>query len=340
MTTLDSLHDRLATVLAGLDETQSLTIERTGSMDFVSEEGSNRFVQFALFGTELRAESAGDRYLSGADQLTPEQHAALAGLGWSPPDESGNYFAAWADPVPYEAVAAMALATLASVHGVEHAEQLSFSGSPGVLEMFSIGGDSEPPLREGGGASTGTVWWDYDPDGEAACPGGGTTGDYQEQHRELVDVRCGQCDRMLLVVPFPTLAETREAAAAGNPRAIAELPDIEGLARQRSRWSATLLEDPEQLPGLTGAHLVIEWDLIDVDGEGVQVLRHDGDVIWQEAGFYESYERFEEVFEILQRCYGDRFRELRPTPHSEVWLYGDRLSAPHIVAALNKSLRP
>ena len=120
---------------------------------------------------------------------------------------------------------------------------------------------------------------------------------------------------------------------------VAELADMEEEARRRKARMATLLAAPEQLPDLSGDDLVIEWDLTDEDGEGVQVLRHEGEVIWREAGFYESYKRFEEVFEILQQRYGERFRELRPTRHSEVWLYGDRLSAPHVVDALNKSLQ-
>lgn len=346
MTTLDSLRDRLAAVLAGLDETQSLTIARTGSMDFVSEEGSNRFVQFALFGTELRAESVGDRYLSGVDQLTPDQNAVLAELGWSPPDESGNYWTAWDDPVPYDAVAVMALATLASVHGVEHAEQLSFSGSPGVLEMFAaaptLGTSSDGAARDQQMQPRTVRYWDYDPDEEVTCARCGWTGragDYQEQHQALLEVRCAECDRWLIGVLPASLGATREAAAAGNPRAMAELADMEEEARRRKARMATLLAAPEQLPDLSGDDLVIEWDLTDEDGEGVQVLRHEGEVIWREAGFYESYKRFEEVFEILQQRYGERFRELRPTRHSEVWLYGDRLSAPHVVDALNKSLQ-
>ena len=38
---------------------------------------------------------------------------------------------------------------------------------------------------------------------------------------------CPRCDRMLLIVPYPTRAETEEAAAAGNEEAIAELKRTE-----------------------------------------------------------------------------------------------------------------
>ena len=37
--------------------------------------------------------------------------------------------------------------------------------------------------------------------------------------------------------------------------------------------------------------------------------------------------------------YGSRLAEVRPTPASEVYLYGDKLSAPQTVDALNAGLR-
>ena len=136
MTTLDSLVDGLASALVALDGTDHLFLWRGGSSAFISDGGSNRFVQFARSGTDLRAESVGDQYLDDGDELTPAQHADLVQLGWSPPDESGNYWGQWPDPPPFRAVAAMALETLGRIHGVEHAEQLDFRGSPEILRAF------------------------------------------------------------------------------------------------------------------------------------------------------------------------------------------------------------
>ena len=63
-------------------------------------------------------------------------------------------------------------------------------------------------------------WWDHDRDDHMSCPGCGWTGtggtDLEEQFPELLEVRCPDCDRLLLMVVFPTLQETRAAAAAGN----------------------------------------------------------------------------------------------------------------------------
>src|SRR4051794_12335807 len=78
-------------------------------------------------------------------------------------------------------------------------------------------------------------YYDYDWDQPVTCPTCGWTGlgrDHQDTHGDLFDVTCPSCNEMLLVVLFPTLAETRAAAAAGNPRAQADLPAIEQQAAQ------------------------------------------------------------------------------------------------------------
>ena len=138
MTTLASLVDGLARALAALDDERILILSRPGSRWYVSEEGSNRFVQFACCGDTLRAESVGERYLEGHDQLTSDQRARLLELGWSAPDEGGNYWKEWSAPVPLGEVSAMALQTLGAVHGVEHGEQLDFDACAEVLRAFGL----------------------------------------------------------------------------------------------------------------------------------------------------------------------------------------------------------
>ena len=81
------------------------------------------------------------------------------------------------------------------------------------------------------------------------------------------------------------------------------------------------------------------WDAVTDDGEQWQILSHDGIEFWREPAYYESIERFREVFEILRKRYGARLAEVRPAAGSEYWLYGDRISAPSIVMRLNASLR-
>jgi hypothetical protein len=349
MTTLDSLVAGLARALAALDDDETLVLSRRGSNSHVAGVRSNRFVQFACFGSDLRGESVGDRFLEAGDALTLQQRSGLARLGWLAPDEGGNFWREWADPPPYRDVARMALQTLREVHGVEDVEQLGVGCSAEILEALGLSRPDEAiaarqvaSASRDGGRPRHLAYWDYDPDSRVECPvchWSGEASSNQEIFEDVLDVRCGSCDSMLLVVAFPTLAETREAATAGNPRAQADLPDIEAQAAWRTHAASLLLTDPVQLPDLPGDAITIDRDLEGDGRESWQVLRHNGVEIWRETAFYESYDRFRSIFEILRRRYGDRLQELRPSPGSEPWLYGDRLGAPGVVDALNHSLR-
>ena len=175
-----------------------------------------------------------------------------------------------------------------------------------------------------------------------ACSECGWTGsgsDNEEMFQELLDVRCPQCDKMLLVVQYPTIGETREAAAAGNQRAVAELPRAE-VGESRHAWATgLLLRNPTQLPELDESDVTIDWDFEDRDGEDWTVLRHLGVEIWREPAFFEGSPRFVEVFEILRQRYRARLREVRPTAASGQYLYGDQLSSLQIIEDLNAGLR-
>ena len=52
----------------------------------------------------------------------------------------------------------------------------------------------------------------------------GTADGAREHHAELFDVSCPACDTMLLIVSYPTIAETKAEAARGNPRAFEDIP--------------------------------------------------------------------------------------------------------------------
>ena len=184
-------------------------------------------------------------------------------------------------------------------------------------------------------------YWDYDPNATLTCPACGWAGSgagNESYFEELLDVRCPDCDRMLLIVAFPTIEETRAAAAAGNPRAQAELPNVDAREAFLERAQQLELTEAAQLPELDGDRLVIDWDLEDRDNEKWTVLRHNDREIWRELAYYEGYQRFAAVFEILRERYGERLAEVRPTPASEMYLYGDKLSAPETIGRLNASL--
>lgn len=185
-------------------------------------------------------------------------------------------------------------------------------------------------------------YWSYDPDAALSCPNCGWTGcgrDSQEMYEDLLDVCCPGCEQMLLIVPFPTDEETRAAAAAGNPAAQRELTTVEERQAFLRRAADAELRDGAQLPDLDGDEVIIDWDFEEVGDEEWTVLRHNGSEIWWEIAYYEGYRRFAKVVEILRDRYGSRLVEVRPTPASELFLYGDKLSAPQFVDDLNASLR-
>jgi hypothetical protein len=63
-------------------------------------------------------------------------------------------------------------------------------------------------------------------------------------------------------------------------------------------------------------------------------------VIFSEPAFYEGYERFIEVAQILRNRYGAASRDLVPTKASELYLYGDYSgSRAIVVAAREKTFR-
>jgi hypothetical protein len=184
-------------------------------------------------------------------------------------------------------------------------------------------------------------YWDYDRDAALSCPACGWNGraaDNESDFDELLDVRCPECDRMLLIVAFPTIEETRAAAAAGNRRAEADLPSVDAREARHKRAGELNLKEPHQLPELAGTEVRIDWDFETSKGEHWTVLRHQGAEIWRELAYYEGYKRFADVFEILRRRYGPRLTEVRPTAASKLYLYGDRLSSPQTIERLNASL--
>lgn len=80
-------------------------------------------------------------------------------------------------------------------------------------------------------------FWEYDASAPLTCGGcewKGTGGGNEEHFSDLFDVRCPVCETMLLIVSFPTIAETRAAAAAGNEAALAELQTLQARKAGRS----------------------------------------------------------------------------------------------------------
>jgi hypothetical protein len=120
----------LAQALAGLEEDEWLVL---------SLKERPRFVQFMnQGGAGARAETVSDFYLDEGAQLSEGERARLLRLGWSAPtnlpdafgyqpDGSPNYFADLANPVPWDELAMLAVATLKAVHGAAHPNVLEYT---------------------------------------------------------------------------------------------------------------------------------------------------------------------------------------------------------------------
>ena len=66
-------------------------------------------------------------------------------------------------------------------------------------------------------------YYEYNRHERLTCPNCSRSGQAEQatldHHEELFDISCPRCEKMLLVVGYPTLEHIRQAAAAGNAEA-------------------------------------------------------------------------------------------------------------------------
>jgi len=160
-----------------------------------------------------------------------------------------------------------------------------------------------------------------------------------EYYDELMDCHCPNCHifdaPMLAIVSYPTLEELRANQDKPGIRDYVERIDA-GL----DRFAKEKLREQEQLPEIASRTIEIEWDFDGQDQDNPRtLLMHGADVIFSEPARWQAFERFSEVAEILKAKYGHRLKDLVPTPRSEDWLYGDKLSASSYVESVRDGLR-
>src|SRR5215469_11515424 len=156
---------------------------------------------------------------------------------------------------------------------------------------------------------------------------------------ELMDSSCPNCPGLygatLAIVSYPTLEQLRAIQDRPGIREYVERIDagLDKFAREK-------LREPEQLPEINNDSFVLAWDF---DDHGIDdkhtIIRHEDAVIFSEPARWQAYERFAEVTEILKARYGHRLKDLVPTPRSEDWLYGDKLSAANYVGNVRDGFR-
>lgn len=123
--------EKLCGVLGKLGEDQYL---------IVSAKQSNRFVQFAGGGSAgMRVEAVSNAYLPASEQIDEARIARLGELGWQAPtgtaasstpeddpDGSPNFFIEFARPVPFAALAELAVRTMVEVLRIAHPNFLEY----------------------------------------------------------------------------------------------------------------------------------------------------------------------------------------------------------------------
>jgi DNA-directed RNA polymerase subunit RPC12/RpoP len=142
-----------------------------------------------------------------------------------------------------------------------------------------------------------------------------------EMFSELFELDCPACREKVTFIMYPSI---QEALANGDRVSDADRAEMEDMQRFWDMCAALELKSLEQLPDIDSPAFTIQWDKED----RMTVLRHGDRVIFTEIALWEGWERCQEVALILKQRYGDALLDLVPTPESEMYLYGDRISSP------------
>lgn len=157
-------------------------------------------------------------------------------------------------------------------------------------------------------------------------------GDYTLDCAERV---CPACEEFITVVLHPTIAESR---ANWDKVSEWDRKEIEAAEARHADFARRKLREPAQLPAVAGPSFIFQWDFADNGSRKETLIKHGDNVIFSEPAFYEGYERFIEVAEILHSRYGAALRDLIPTTASELYLYGDCSPSHAIVAEARKRI--
>ena len=175
------------------------------------------------------------------------------------------------------------------------------------------------------------------------CPKCGWKGTFEEgsveQHNELMDCSCPECDwletPMLAIVSYPTTGESRAnwESLSGEKK-----EEVELVERLRADFEKKKLCEATSLPDIQETSFVLHWDFHHAGLESETVIKHGESILFREPAVYEGYDRFIEVAKILSDRYGSALVDLVPTERSGTYLYGDRLSSPQTINDARKQI--
>lgn len=149
------------------------------------------------------------------------------------------------------------------------------------------------------------------------CPQG-------EMFDDLVEMDCPECNKSIFIVEFPTLQEMRDNWANLSK---AEKGQVFFIENHELKFEMTSLKSEDQLPDVEGDDLILVWDIEDRQSGGNTLIKFGDRIIWEETAWFEGYERFIKVANILKEKYRERLQDLVPTRKSKLYLYGDSLAA-------------
>ena len=119
-----------------------------------------------------------------------------------------------------------------------------------------------------------------------------------EMHHEFSELLCPSCGGEITYLLFPTLQEYR---TNWDKLSDATRELVERRERFETQFDREGLKDPSQLPNIDSAKFVLDWDFTGEESSDHRTLiKHGDEVIFSEPAFYEGYERFVQVAEILR----------------------------------------
>ena len=167
--------------------------------------------------------------------------------------------------------------------------------------------------------------YDYCPGAQIECPNCGHLNILKKYDGEYSSdgllVHCDECPCSIAFIAWPT----RQDAIAAGARSTVRMFDI--MESRDRKFQRDCLRSPSQLPDIDDEDFTLMWDTQKVDGEMYTLLKHGDTVIFKEIAFFEGGFRYKEVAEVLKEKYGERLKDLMPTPSGWLYLGGDSLPA-------------
>lgn len=152
-----------------------------------------------------------------------------------------------------------------------------------------------------------------------------------ELFKELVEMKCPKCKKLLETVALPTFDEVLQF---GNEK---EKKEVKKQMDFWEKWKALSLKSIGQLPEIEDDNSIFKIEERKYKKIDYLFIMYNGKEVWREPLLYEYYERFIELGKLLKEKYGRKMQDLVP-PEYRSFLYGDHIPAPEIIEKFRKTL--